>query len=951
MGKLADLLKQKLRACKQTLAEPMPDYFSDLRAGVESSRRKSEAQYLLAQYGLFLAGILKRLPLQQQVRVYTESVTKEKLQDCPFDLFREKLNNTDTNGAWLLEDGLLGKGWEALVDSAEQVAAQNGVDLEAEADALSRILLPSDPKAPKELREECPEQDQLDRLEQSIRKDDPQAERKRGILDRARRALTDPTNGYLQFLDSKVGNRDGENRLGLDELQENYSAESGIRFVRGLDGGSLQEKLPKRTMLNGQIIYEAALARGKNFRLSPEDAEKLRGQTVTISEPLKRRVLDIVRDMDAMEQQYRNSEATRALEQGKDAAQNTRIFFSEQGEKMYAFIPLIQAKQKVSEALDTASYEEIEKACEAYDQVKERTDRIFANAKEGWAPLYGANVNSTRPLRGKRNRVPTEYLEDHTAHSRANGMQLLYGFFKNTGVSVEQFLNDPVRTVEQAGNDHIQKHGLNAPGSLGAKLFRAVSEGGASQFEESWVQNGALLMRGMQALAGMAGSREEGDAIQGAELLGGVLANCAVDREQKLWSGLGTSQRRKALYRCALLLPEGEIDMRKLAEQVSNADGLRQTETKALVEKLRAEGKLDFTELSTRCAELLADAAEEAEQHNVFYRTAFKKEELEAEARTLYAHILETATPEEKERPGYQRLKNTLHRLEDKKLERILREDQENPQGQHGLEQSIQTLRTKYETLTGEKHGAFLSSRNSDLHRRMTKAMYRVNCKLRQLRGEPLDELSPEEKQKLKQLDLAAEVRKARYAAGEYYRERTENGTKTSFSHDVGELRANAAYDSIKALDKLNETLGLDSPASRQLDRDQLLLLKNRSNPAWMNENGKETIARMLYSMSVLHKHYPAEREAVLMSERVMPQKVDKVCFSKTFDRMLRKSGLDKLAEAAIEGKGKLTDAFLKAANAELPADQRVKPDRMTLEQKAEHWKNMKVNDLQQKQP
>lgn len=87
---------------------------------------------------------------------------------------------------------------------------------------------------------------------------------------------------------------------------------------------------------------------------------------------------------------------------------------------------------------------------------------------------------------------------------------------------------------------------------------------------------------------------------------------------------------------------------------------------------------------------------------------------------------------------------------------------------------AIGKLNEKINLLNKKKEGAFLSSTNSKEHQRMTKALDRIRYKLRLMQGEELPELSEGDRKKLEKMDLADEVRKARYATYEYYRIKPE---------------------------------------------------------------------------------------------------------------------------------------------------------------------------------
>lgn len=67
-----------------------------------------------------------------------------------------------------------------------------------------------------------------------------------------------------------------------------------------------------------------------------------------------------------------------------------------------------------------------------------------------------------------------------------------------------------------------------------------------------------------------------------------------------------------------------------------------------------------------------------------------------------------------------------------------------------------------------------------------------MKYKLKQLRGEEIPEVTPENRKILKEMNLTSEISKAREATYEYYRLKTDNGGKDSFTYTAGANRAAA---------------------------------------------------------------------------------------------------------------------------------------------------------------
>ena len=67
-----------------------------------------------------------------------------------------------------------------------------------------------------------------------------------------------------------------------------------------------------------------------------------------------------------------------------------------------------------------------------------------------------------------------------------------------------------------------------------------------------------------------------------------------------------------------------------------------------------------------------------------------------------------------------------------------------------------------------------------------------MKYKLKQLRGEEIPEVTPENRKILKEMNLTSEIGKAREATYEYYRLKTDNSGKDSFTYTAGANRAAA---------------------------------------------------------------------------------------------------------------------------------------------------------------
>ena len=118
-------------------------------------------------------------------------------------------------------------------------------------------------------------------------------------------------------------------------------------------------------------------------------------------------------------------------------------------------------------------------------------------------------------------------------------------------------------------------------------------------------------------------------------------------------------------------------------------------------------------------------------------------------------------------------------------------------------------------------------------------------------------------------------------------------------------------------------------------------------------ENISRTAAKLMSGMMMVHqKKTPSQQNAMLKPARFNAN-LRQIEQSPEFQRMMANEGPAKIAQYICEGNSKLTDAYAKAAN-EIKAqrgEQVIAPDRMTVEQKKQMWKQEGERHEQKAQP
>ena len=790
--------------------------------------------------------------------------------------------------------------WLIAADAFETQFGKEAADKLA--DEITGIVSPSDPRYPPQKRDYVPIQKEINDLRLELQADDPQLIEKMELLGQVEKDLTlasDEVLGHYNRLDDKILDR--VNSRAFVEIKES---------IDSFEGGKYASKMPQsKTKYLQMNKYDFDAVSPEKCTFSVEDgAELAHSLKNPISPELQKDVLGIT---DTMEKNKEGYVVPGVTVMSKHSHYGHSYHWSEHGTKAYAFWPLQKAYIGLEDAVKSKDFDKIRKAQQNYAQQRKIADDMMQTVGKYKTPLCSANANSTRggnipikaTLSGAQGRVaiPGEYMKDFLTHSKLNGLYMFHAFSKNSGVTPEELLNNPADAMRRSANKYLQDEGLhNKP--LGARLYNSLSEETGPSLSETYSY--ALIAcatRAFEAVASMEKDPKERKAIQGYGALGVAAGTIVVnDYISKLYElSKMDAAKRERYYQYAALLPDDEFDPVKLHDQFFAENWQEATDPKKLVAGLRAKGKLDFAALSERTGQIFEEIQEEADRDDAVNFSNFNSEKFYEASMKAYQEVLRTATPEEQKDPAFLKFRDEVNYGLPLKCDQKCKEDVQR------LDENIAFQQQK-------KSGWFMSSTNSPEHERMVVAQRKLQYKLRQLRGDAIEDLPEDELEALKNADLKKLIDGARKHTYEYCRLKTDNG-KSGFLHTAGADRYNNAFDSLSSIDGIAEQFGMMSPGQKLMNDTKNELLNKRSDKAWARRVAETAAAREILGMTLANGKKSFAEQRTYMEEPKLTATVEIIKADPAFKRMMRNVGVDQMIDNIVLGKTAVTDAYIKA--------------------------------------
>ena len=820
-----------------------------------------------------------------------------------------------------------GKTWIDAVEELEEIIGEQKADQIAQQINNLQPLRLSDNKVIR------PYQGRIQALRSSIGPNDPLAAEKQTLLDRAEGILVYPAQDYLEQLDAMDAKRiDRQRGPGAASAALGYASVKG--YLAGIGDGGLLERLPhKYSTLSEQEQYNQEdvmpAERRSNFvigvDLTEQEEELLRQNGQGGVDPrVRESVLSILGDIEEMgEKNYWLDDVVKVTEGTLENPVKVE-YLGEQGEKNYAFWPVVTAKRAVSQAVEAGDWDKLRHATEEYARRKAIADRMMKTAQTAANQFYyPGNFNSTRPINNTHNAMPTDYLEDFAGHSRVNGLFALYAMTKNTGISAERILDDPAGVLQETAKDFMNTRLLSScrEKSVGSKLAFAFDGEKQNKAQCDWSNKMTPIAKGLDAIAAMMPDREAQVKSAGQFYCAMASTYYELGKEMVPYRVLATAsaEKKQLVTELAMILPEEEFDLQEVGARLCKDDWKQTLDPEAALDRLVKEGKLDPIQLIERAGRIAEEAVagenpDKRDLNSVDNRPIYRRAMLRTYDR------LRKLTPPER-RPA----------LEDAFRRSQIQHDPSVQKISAGLGREMRTLEQ-------EKSGFFLSSKNTEEFDQMLNKLRFAKRKLDLLSGDPkaLNGLVEDNRKKLRSTELSQCITEAKQACYHYAFEKTKGGTR-DILHEAGMERKGAAMQSLYLLGEIEDRLGLRSPAKRLLDAVSETALNGRNSKPWVRENCEKHAARAIAALSLEHKNVPPEKQGELLDPKKLEPALKKLMEQPAFRQMVKNEGLEGLADKLVQGPAALTDVYMKAVRQTEPQAQE-QSSQITPEQRKQFW-------------
>ena len=846
-----------------------------------------------------------------------------------------------------------GKTW---LDGVELIEQNMDPDLvEQTADRISKIPLPDqDPS-----RIFRPYQARIDALRGGISPEDPEAQQKKELLDEAARILVYPTEKYRSYLDAKTQQIAGQ--MGLQNTVDVYDMVSTKRALESVAGGKFLNKLPRTKAFGTLQFYNPTsvepqrLSDDQHFGVDLTDQELQElGQKGAggVNKSAREAILSIVQGIEEMgEKNYWNSNVIVTLE-GTLQDPKKVLYKDEQGDKKYAFWPLVNAKKALAKAVDEGDFARIRQATAEYNRCKAATDKMMDAANQSTTvPVFCGNLNSTRSEQDHKspNPMPAEYLKDYAGHSRVNGVFLLYGLSKNTGVPVDHFLDDVGTAMSEASENFKNSKLLSSQKgkSLGARLVHGFDKKRQDLAQTEWDINMNLAGRALFTVNSFLPGEAERVRFAGLRYGATAAANFEAKKELAPWRTLADAEpeAQQIVAQLALLQPDGQFDLAEAGRKLDADDWYKQLNPVTVIGQLQKNGALDCGAMVDRSVQFLADAKAALQEQNGGADQEAEEPDLKTYQRAVlknYYQIMRTVPPQQRETEGYQKMSRHATELQETLIKQRIRE---NPEP---LDIARQALGSQVNLLKTKKEGWFLSSKNTDQYDQMVRKVDDYMVKLRMLAGEDVTpantQMSQEKLEQIRGADTYDLLIAAKRACIVYASDKSSKGTGTIL-HDAGKKRFQGAKNCFTMLGTTADVLGLRSPAISLRDKTELNALVLRGTDRWDKTAAETHAAKIIYAMSLQYKGVPEERQKELIEDNDnLKNAVAKIRRNTVFRQMAKDLGANGLADKIIEGTSALTEAYMDAAEKVENTKVKNAPKR-TNEQKIEFWRDKPAPD------
>ena len=294
MGKLLEALKRKKAEIDKKRQGKAPNVMEDPAAALQFQKQLADAEFLETRMARGITASLKQMTPEQQDAFYDSCISEERKNAYARNDFHEALDNDWTD--FISDGGKFGQDWEKTVSSFEKMISAE--ENEALAWEVDQLKLPSDPTYPKELRYTNPYKDAIAAQRNLIRDDDPDAAKKKEILDRADEVLLNGSEDTLQNLNRIYTHFSTPKTAGIDAQMDLVGDLQTVNYLdKTLENGRYKNKFPTK-VVDGERRYKCQEIDPATTDLTDADIRDLRKTKMDLSPKTVNTVLSVMEKMN-----------------------------------------------------------------------------------------------------------------------------------------------------------------------------------------------------------------------------------------------------------------------------------------------------------------------------------------------------------------------------------------------------------------------------------------------------------------------------------------------------------------------------------------------------------------------------------------------------------------------------------------------------------------------------
>lgn len=594
-------------------------FTDDPKKGMEAYEKLSEANYIRQAVNEALIKRVRKLSSKQIKGMYHSFTSENFKKRVKAWQFQRIMMGEKVEGLSLVYTGLFKEvGMENILSVLD--GALKPEDKGALLNEVNGIVSPNDPTFPKERLTVCPEDQQIKALENSIAADDPKADEKKELLQRARNALAITSSEASSFYQFKAKSIENSQLKGLENEIDHETNAIFTKYVDQYDKTGMKDILRK----DSRGHYTDAYLNDKE-PLTEAQWQEMQSLRSNISPEVKDAVKQIMEEFSKFGEEEFEKFGLKGPVTKRDGTVAIE-YKSEQGNKLYSFGVLSVAQRELRSAIKTGNFDSIKEKTEKYEKVRGQMDRIMKLVHGGEDfPCWGGNITPTRQLNGDgTNPLPPEYLKDYAGINKVNSFFQLYMMCKRYHVDIDQLLEDPVNIMANVEQRIYNEYTPENFDSNVSKLVVGLSSERCNNAEMAITFSAGFLTRAKGALAGLAKDEVEREKLIGAFGVTEIMIVKKRAADMKLWNELHNLPKVKkdALYTEAFLSEKGKFDVFGVLETLRKNDWKEQLNQDERIQSMSLEELHERIEESIKDANALPDNFGDHDKTAKFLRVA-----------------------------------------------------------------------------------------------------------------------------------------------------------------------------------------------------------------------------------------------------------------------------------------------------------------------------------------